>query len=134
MWKTLAPRGLSLKKDGTCGRTRAVRPSHSNVMPDRPNRMRYIGQLPFGHWHTTPFVCALRSSGLVAPLVLDGRPITGSTFRIGVQQILVPMLQLTDVVMMVHLGATKRQAWLKRWKRSPPTRCLCRYTAQTSSF
>lgn len=67
---------------------------------------RCPGQAPYGHWHTTTFVCALRTCGLVAPLVLDG-PINGSAFRTWVQQGLVPVLQPGDIVVMDNLGSHK---------------------------
>ena len=45
-----------------------------------PKGQRCLGKAPHGHWHTTTFVCALRSDGLIAPCVLDGA-INGETFR-----------------------------------------------------
>ena len=33
---------------------------------------RLVCTVPHGHWHTTTFLCGLRTTGLVAPLVLDG--------------------------------------------------------------
>lgn len=67
---------------------------------------RCLGQAPYGHWHTTTFVCALRTSGLTAPCVLEG-PINGNAFRTWVQQILVPVLQPGDIVVMDNLGSHK---------------------------
>ena len=54
---------------------------------------------PQGHWHTTTFVAGLRSTGIIAPLVLDG-PVTGDAFRAYVEQFLAPELSPGDVVVM----------------------------------
>ncbi|RJG04938.1 IS630 family transposase [Noviherbaspirillum cavernae] len=67
---------------------------------------RCLGQAPCGHWHTTTFVCALRTGGLVAPCVFDG-PINGNAFRTWVQQVLAPVLQPGDIVVMDNLGSHK---------------------------
>lgn len=81
----------------------------------RRNRLRLIskakpsaclGHVPYGHWQTTTFVCALRTRGLVAPCVLDGT-INGAAFRAWVQQALVPVLQPGDIVVMDNLGSHK---------------------------
>jgi hypothetical protein len=53
-----------------------------------------------------PFVAGLRSSGLVAPLALDGS-MTGEVFRGYVEQMLAPALQPGDVVVMDNLAAHK---------------------------
>lgn len=71
-----------------------------------PKGTRCRGHAPYGHWHTTTFVCALRTCGLVAPCVLDG-PINGTAFRAWVQQALVPVLQPGDLVVMDNLGSHK---------------------------
>jgi hypothetical protein len=44
----------------------------------RGERLR--SPIPHGHWKTTTFVAALRNSGMVAPMVLDG-PINGAAFQ-----------------------------------------------------
>lgn len=41
-----------------------------------PRGERLVDAAPHGHWRTTTFIAGLRSTGLVAPLVLDG-PMTG---------------------------------------------------------
>jgi hypothetical protein len=45
-----------------------------------PRGERLVDAAPHGHWCTTTFVAGLRSTGLIAPLVLDG-PMTGAMFR-----------------------------------------------------
>jgi transposase len=67
---------------------------------------RLVVATPHGHWRTTTFVAGLRSTGLVAPLVLDG-PMNGPAFLAYVQQFLVPTLARGDVVVMDNLGAHK---------------------------
>jgi transposase len=67
---------------------------------------RLVDATPWGHWKITTFVAGLRSSGLIAPLALDG-PMTGEVFRAYVEQMLAPALQPGDVVVMDNLAAHK---------------------------
>ena len=62
--------------------------------------------MPDGHWKITTFLAGLRSSGIVAPLVLDG-PMTGRAFHAYIEQFLVPTLFPGDVVVMDNLAAHK---------------------------
>ena len=71
-----------------------------------PRCERLMDAAPHGHWRTTTFVAGLRSTGLVAPLVLDG-PMTGPAFRAYVEQFLAPALTKGDVVVMDNLSAHK---------------------------
>jgi transposase len=70
----------------------------------RGERLR-VG-VPFGHWKTTTFVAGLRTSGMIAPMVLDG-PINGAAFQAYVDQVLVPTLRPGDTVIMDNLGSHK---------------------------
>jgi hypothetical protein len=45
-----------------------------------PKGDRLVDAAPYGHWRATTFVAGLRSTGLTAPLVLDG-PMTGAAFK-----------------------------------------------------
>jgi len=72
---------------------------------------RVIGQIPQGHWKTTTFVAALRTTGLTAPLVLDG-PMNGECFLAYVRQFLVPTLQPRDIVVMDNLSSHKQSGVL----------------------
>ena len=65
--------------------------------------------VPHGHWKTTTFVVGLRTTGLIAPTVVDG-PMTGDVFVAYVQQQLVPTLKPGDVVVMDNLSSHKRAA------------------------
>jgi len=68
---------------------------------------RLVAKVPHGHWKTTTFVDALRSTGMTAPLVVDG-PINGETFLAYVEQHLVPALRPGDLVVMDNLSSHKR--------------------------
>jgi transposase len=71
-----------------------------------PRGERLRSPVPHGHWKTTTFVAALRNSGMVAPMVLDG-PINGIAFQAYVDQVLVPELRHGDIVVMDNLGSHK---------------------------
>lgn len=71
-----------------------------------PRSERLVDAAQHGHWKTTTFLAGLRSTGMVAPLVLDG-PMTGEAFRAYVEQFLVPVLSQGDVVVMDNLAAHK---------------------------
>jgi transposase len=73
----------------------------------RGERLRVA--IPHAHWKTTTFVAGLRSTGMVAPMVLDG-PINGAAFQSYVEQVLVPELQPGDTVIMDNLGSHKGPA------------------------
>jgi len=81
----------------------------TNMTPTRGRSLkgtRCIGHAPSGHWKTTTFLCGLRTVGLIAPLVIDG-PINGELFRAWVEQMLVPVLQPGDVVVLDNLRSHK---------------------------
>jgi transposase len=71
-----------------------------------PVGQRLVEAVPYGHWMTTTFVGALRSDGLIAPLVVDGA-MTGEIFRAWVEQQLGPALRPGDIVVMDNLPAHK---------------------------
>ena len=60
-----------------------------------PRSERLVDATPHGHWRTTTFIAGLRSTGLVAPLVLDG-PMTGEAFPAYIGQFLAPTLAKGD--------------------------------------
>src|SRR5947209_2916527 len=74
-----------------------------------PIGRRVVGRVPHGHWKTTTFVGALRSEGLVAPMVIDGA-MNGDLFVAYARQVLVPALVAGDVVVMDNLASHKRVA------------------------
>jgi transposase len=71
-----------------------------------PRGARLVARVPHGHWKTTTFVAGLRTTGLTAPLVVDGA-INGAVFLDYVRQQLAPTLHPGDVVVMDNLGAHK---------------------------
>ena len=69
---------------------------------------RLLSHVPHGHWKTMTFLAALRHDAITAPCVFDG-PINGESFRLYVDQILVPSLKQGDIVIMDNLGSHKSQ-------------------------
>ena len=57
---------------------------------------RLNAAIPWGHWKTTTFVAGLRTTGLTAPMVLDGA-INGAAFKAYVEQVLVGIRGITDL-------------------------------------
>ena len=74
-----------------------------------PRGERLKTKAPFGHWNTMTFLAALRCDRIDAPWVLDG-PINGKAFQTYVEQVLVPTLRHSDVVIMDNLGSHKGPA------------------------
>jgi len=73
-----------------------------------PKGERLVESIPHGHWKVTTLVAALRSDGLVAPMVCDGA-LNGDLFVAYVEQVLVPTLRAGDVVVMDNLSSHKRK-------------------------
>ena len=69
---------------------------------------RLVAKVPHGRWRTLIFLAALRHDRIDAPCVLDG-PINGTSFRVYVEQFLVPTLAPGDIVIMDNLGSHKGQ-------------------------
>ena len=84
----------------------------TNMAPLRgwgPVGDRLLGHAPYGHWNTMTFIAALRHDRIDAPWLLDG-PVNGDSFRVYVEQVLVPTLGRGDVVIMDNLGSHKGPA------------------------
>jgi len=71
-----------------------------------PQGSRLIAHVPYGRWETTTFLGAMRSTGFVAPLCVDGA-INGPVFKAWVEQHLVPTLRSGDIVVMDNLSSHK---------------------------
>lgn len=71
-----------------------------------PKGERLVDAAPHGHWRTTTFVAGLRSTGIIAPFVLDG-PMTGDAFLAYIRHVLAPELGIGDVVVMDNLAVHK---------------------------
>jgi transposase len=95
--------GATTKMARRCGRSR------------RGERCR--APVPHGHWKTTTFVGALRTSGMTAPMVLDGA-MHGRAFLAYVEQVLAPTLNHGDIVIMDNLPAHKPAAVRKAIERT----------------
>jgi transposase len=67
---------------------------------------RLVQSVPYGRWETTTFLGALRSTGFVAPLCIEGA-INGTLFQAWVEQHLVKVLRPGDVVVMDNLSSHK---------------------------
>ena len=71
-----------------------------------PRGQRLRAGVPHGRWKTITFVAGLRTSGVVAPFVLDG-PINRAAFEAYVEKVLVPALRPGDVVILDNLSSHK---------------------------
>lgn len=69
---------------------------------------RVHGAVP-GHWDSLTLICALRTSGVTAPVVFQGATDTPA-FQSYVEQVLVPALKPDDVVIWDNLKPHKAQA------------------------
>jgi transposase len=87
--------------DETWAKTNMTRPRGRALRGER-----LIARVPHGHWKTTTFLAALRTSGLSAPLVVDGA-INGAVFRAYVEQQLAPTLRAGEIVIMDNLNSHK---------------------------
>jgi transposase len=84
----------------------------TNMTPLRgwaPRGQRLKAKVPHRRWKTMTFLAALRHDRVEAPWLIDG-PINGERFRLYVEQVLVPTLQPTDIVIMDNLGRHKSKA------------------------
>ena len=72
----------------------------------RGKRLR--GATPHGHWKITTFTAGLTSTGMTAPMVLDG-PMNSACFKAYVNQVLVPALKPGGIVVMDNLSAHKSE-------------------------
>jgi transposase len=87
--------------DETWAKTNMTRPRGR-----APKGERLLASVPHGHWKTTTFLAGLRSTGLTAPLVVDGA-INGDIFLGWVRKHLAPTLRQGDIVVMDNLSAHK---------------------------
>ena len=81
----------------------------TNMAPLRgwgPRGQRLPAKVSHGHWTTMTFLGALRHDRLTAPWLIDG-PINGDTFRLYVNEVLIPTLQPGDIVVLDNLGSHK---------------------------
>ena len=67
---------------------------------------RLRAPIPQGHWKATTFFAGLRTTDMVAPMVLDG-PLSALALQAYVDQVLVPDLHPGDIVVMDNLSSHK---------------------------
>ncbi len=67
---------------------------------------RLVEKTPCGRWQTTTFLGALRATGFIAPLTVEGA-INGLLFRSWIEQHLAPALLPGDIVVMDNLSSHK---------------------------
>jgi len=105
IWKLRQP-GLNPERlvflDETWAKTNMTRPRGRAF-----KGKRLIAHTPHGHWKTTTFLAGLRTTGLVAPLVVDGA-INGDMFVAYVKQQLTKVLRPGDIVILDNLSSHKR--------------------------
>ena len=70
----------------------------------RGERLRM--SVPHGHWKTTTVIAGLRTSGIVAPFVVDCAA-DRDVFETWIEQVLVPELRAGDIVVMDNLSSHK---------------------------
>jgi transposase len=85
-----------------CGTNTKMARSHGRAR--RGDRCR--AAVPHGHWKTTTLVAALTTSGIAAPMILDGA-MDGDMFTAYVAHVLLKELRPGDVVIMDNLPAHK---------------------------
>jgi transposase len=84
----------------------------TNMAPLRgwgPLGQRLPAKVPHGRWTTMTFLAALRHDRVEAPWLLEG-PINGESFRLYVDEVLIPTLQPGDIVIMDNLGSHRSSA------------------------
>jgi len=84
----------------------------TNMAPLRgwgPLGQRLPAKVPHGRWTTMTFLAALRHDRVEAPWLLEG-PINGESFRLYVDQVLIPTLHPGDIVIMDNLGSHRSSA------------------------
>ena len=79
----------------------------TNMAPLRgwgPLGQRLPAKVPHGRWTTMTFIAALRHDRVEAPWLIEG-PINGESFRLYIDQVLIPTLRPGDIVIMDNLGS-----------------------------
>ena len=69
---------------------------------------RLVEYVPFGHWQTTTYVGALRSTGMTAPMVIHGT-MNRDVFEAYIEHVLIPTLKRGDIVVVDNLSSHKSE-------------------------
>jgi transposase len=67
---------------------------------------RAVDYAPHGHWNTTTLIAGVTVERAIAPMVLDG-PMDAAAFEAYIEQLLIPELPSSAVVVMDNLAAHK---------------------------
>ena len=97
-----------------------------------PKGQRLPAAIPWGHWQTTTFVAGLRTTGLTAPMVIEGA-MDGDAFKAYVKQLLAPSLKPRDIVIMDNLSSHKVAGVREAIKGRRHPCFTCRLTRPTST-
>ena len=104
----------------------------TNMAPWRgwgPLGLRLPAKVPHGRWTTMTFLAALRHDRVEAPWLLEG-PINGESFRLCVDQVLIPTLQPGDIVIKITWARTAASLSGAPSERSAPSSSSCPNTRQ----
>jgi transposase len=105
-WEQCVP-GLDLEKFvflDECGINTAMARRYGRC----PQGERLVDSAPAGQWQSNTLLSAMRLTGVVAPMVLDG-PINSESFASYIEQSLVLELEPGDTLVMDNLPAHKSQ-------------------------
>ena len=97
-----------------------------------PRGRRCRAPVPHGHWLTTTFTGALRTTGMTAPMLLDN-PMNRDASEAYVEQVLAPTLSPGDVVILDNLPAHWSTQARVPSRRPAPRSASCRHTRPTST-
>lgn len=113
--------------DETCAKTNMTR-----TYGRSPRGSRLRAKVPSARWEKTTFLGAMRSTGFVAPLCIEGA-VNGDLFSGWVEQHLAPTLRPGVVVVMDNSPATKCDASSRPSNESAPRSATCHPTRPTST-
>jgi len=74
-----------------------------------PRGERLVAKVPHGHWNTTTLIGALGIDGVRCSTLVDG-PVNAEIFQAFIDQVLVPSLKPSDIVVMDNLSSHKGAA------------------------
>ena len=74
-----------------------------------PRGARVYDHIPHGRWETTTLIAGVGRNGPQAPWMLEG-PMDGAAFSVWVEQVFVPTLEPTDIVVMDNLSVHRNAA------------------------
>lgn len=100
-WSKDADAGRLIFIDETWAKTNMTR-----MYGRAPRHERLIEKIPHGHWKTTTLIGALGVQGMRCSTVVDGA-VNRDVFEAFVEQVLVPQLRPSDIVILDNLSSHK---------------------------